>query len=54
MSKNVDRYKEDLSHLDIEVFDEIETPKFEKFQSKNGKSAKKEKQGKKNGGKKDD
>ena len=34
MSKNIDRYKEDLSHLDIETLDELETPKFERFHPK--------------------
>ena len=34
MSKNHDRYKEDLSHLDIEELDELETQKFERFHPK--------------------
>ena len=40
MSKNQDRYKEDLSHLDIETLDEIETQKFERFHPKKGKPVK--------------
>ena len=34
MSKNIDRNKVDLTHLDIDELDELETPKFERFHPK--------------------
>lgn len=34
MSKNHDRYKEDLSHLDIETLEDMETESFERFRPK--------------------
>ena len=40
MSKNIDRYKEDLSHLDIETLEEIETQSFERFRPKKQKPEK--------------
>jgi hypothetical protein len=40
MSKNIDRYKADLSHLDIETLDELETQKFERFHPKKQKPVK--------------
>ena len=41
MSKNHNRYKEDLSHLDINTLEDLETKKFERFHPKK-KEAKKQ------------
>ena len=40
MSKNQDRYKEDLSHLDTETLEELEPKKFERFHPKKQKPVK--------------
>ena len=43
MSKNNDRYKEDYTQMDIDVLEEINTERFEKFKSKNKNKKTKEK-----------
>lgn len=40
MSKNIDRNKVDLTHLDADELDELETQKFERFQPKKQKPTK--------------
>jgi hypothetical protein len=47
MSKNTDRYKADLSHLDLETLEEIETESFERFRPKKIKPGKDKKQSQK-------
>jgi hypothetical protein len=45
MSKNNDRYKEDYTQLDIDVLEEINPQRFEKFKSKKKNKKAKEKSG---------